>query len=436
MTEALLTAHDRLERALREFARSPRFALFKDIQLGRLMPEECEGHSTLYDMTFEALVGRAGGVLSDRQLCTPAQAESLLHLLEALSEEAAVSEAFSHSAPTSSQQKELNPVDDVVDHLAQGPSLVQLEQELVSLFARIKAHPSYEKFAAKTLGEFWDPTWLPAPFEEMLTIQQLSSLDVATLFKKKTVTENRTANVCQALQRILDALDGVSASHGSSQTGPLWKSPKEFDFASLLPDRMSGHSLAALAVYEVLARGCHDQSEEQLRRLAESFLSHFSAAECADVLLDSELSSRLLRRLQEVVNKAVDPTTLNLIRRLLEGPAVRIDYVVQVLSPQYIQQRAFPTCIATLIARALGASQVQYNGRTYAGFWTLNPHLIYDLLSQKPTRARRRGAKAESIPNHVSLDPFLLELIRVQGRPSLSRKGRPKRLKSRTKGGR
>jgi hypothetical protein len=437
MTEIHQTVHDKLQRALQEFARTQRFALFKDIQVGRLMPEECEGDSVLYNLTFEALASQPGRVSGDGQLCTPAQAESLLHLLAALSEDAEVSDASLRVAETDSEQR--NQSDTAVDSAEpseQTPSIVQLEQDLHSLRSRLKAHPNYEKVAAKTLGDFWKSDWTPAPFEEMLSIRQLLSIDVAALFKKKTVTESRMLHVCQALERVLDVLDRSPDMLMSTQHTQPQLCLKKADFSTFMAGSRSDCSLAALAVYEALERGCLNQHESRLASLAASLFSTFSAEECVDVLLGRDIAPTLFRRLSMAVRDAVEPATLNLIQRLLEGPAVRIEYVAQVLCASYAQPTAFIACVSTFVARALGASEIRYRGKTYAGFWTINTHLLRGILRARSRRSVPRGGSKQSRSSQESLDPFLLQMIQAQGRPPLSRKGRPKELKSRRRGGR
>jgi hypothetical protein len=404
------TDFDKLHQALTDFAGSPRFALFKDIQVGRLMPEECEGDSALYGMTFEALVRRSTSAVSDRPLCTPAQVESLLQLLVALNEESTPSERgeFSSDSWVQSQGESVAP-DDAYINVSQLPGSIQLEQDLLNLRAQIKAHPLYQSVAQRKLGEFWDARWASAPFEEALSIQQFLSIDVATLFKKKSVTGERTVNVCDALRRILEVLDGKSVNQVRDKTIRTPNSERTGRQYNCAGTSHSSCSVADLAVYEVLIRGYQERDLPELAALIEAFISEFTPEECVSIVLGRDVSAKLKHVLSKVVESTLPETTLKLVQKLLEGPAVRINYVANILAHASDQSDAFVACLATVVVRGIGASQARYKGTMYPGFWTLHPSSLQSLLK----------TQADS---SLSLDPFLLGLIEEQGRPRLSRK--------------
>jgi hypothetical protein len=429
MTEIATTALDKIAQALSDFARSPRFSLFKDIQVGRLMPEECEGDSPLFVMTFEALVARARSLSEDSQLCTPAQAESLLQLLAALSEEPIVggfsewsTQGATHVLPNSAP---LGGMPNRKQDRVQEPTHVLLEEDLQRLLSAIKTHPNYTLCSARTLGEFWDPSWNPAPFEEALTIRQLLSMDVATLFKKKTVSEERIAHVCQALRSILTMLDGRSGDQSSSETSPRHQVTKTPELPTCTPQVAAEYSVAARAVYEAFVRGYEENRWSALGPLAGAVLSYCTPDEVIAVVLGKELPPKLAHRVATLVGQHVQVERLNLVRKLLEGPAVQVDYIAQAISSPTGPTDAFLAALATVIARGVGASHVELEDRSYAGLWTLHPGLLALIV------ASQRRAGRGSADSACALDPFLLQLIQVQGRTKVKRKGRPKRLKSR-----
>lgn len=425
MTETTTTTLDKLVQALSEFARSARFSLFRDIQVGRLMPEECEGDSSLYVMTFEALVNRAKSVSADRQLCSIAQAESLLQLLTALNEEPIMGGSVEQSTQNLRSPAPLGGAPFSKQDRVQGFTPVHPEEDLQRLLSAIKAHPNYSLCSARTLGEFWDSSWNPAPFEEALTIRQLLSMDVATLFKKKTVTEGRTAHVCQALSSILTLLDGTTGSYTGAEPQSRRHAATTQQELNFSPQIAGEHAVAARAVYEAFVLGHEEDRWSDLGPLAGALLSRCTPDEVVLVVLGQDLSPKVAHRVERLVGEHVQAETLNLVRKLLEGPAVHVDYIAQTISSSTGHNDAYLAALATVIARGLGASQVEYGGRSYAGFWTLNPCLLASIVAAK----RRAGSRSADFS--CTLDPFLLELIQVQGGTTVKRKGRPKRLKSR-----
>lgn len=311
----------------------------------------------------------------------------------------------------------------------------QLEQDLQGLLAAIKAHPNYDTISGRALGEFWDPTWTPAPFEELLTIRQLTSFDITTLFKKKAVTESRTVNVYQALQRIFDALVEGPTSSPKKREKPEQKAHLNSSGQLAGCDELTVFSAPARAVHEVLTRVRTEQRDDDLTRLAEDFLAECSADECVEVILGKQLAPELARRISQLVQNTVPQPMLSMIQRLLEGPAVRIDYVARVLRSSKVQPDALIVCLATLVARALGAAEVVYQGTVCTGFWTLNSTLLQSLHGQLIRKSPRKGGDSASQREQVSLDPFLLNHLKdvpqSQGRPQSQRQGKGKRLKSR-----
>jgi hypothetical protein len=230
---------------------------------------------------------------------------------------------------------------------------------------------------------------------------------------------------------MLDEFNAMSARHDPGRTKKSQKSAQKRDSSRFLAGPELDRSVAALSVYQVLARGSEEEFHDELTALIHAFLTQFSPDECIDVVLGRVLAQSLSRRLAGVVKETVPRMTLKLTQRLLEAPAVRIEHVAQVVSCSFGEPSAFLTSVATVVARGLGASQVEYEGKWYEGFWTLNPDSLRYLLENRPTATRRARPKTKLQTSQVSLDPFLLELIQIQGRSSLPRKGRPKRLKSR-----
>lgn len=213
----------RLKEALEAFSRSPRFSLFRRIQIARLMPEVSKDIKGIGELTLEELFAQVQerGGLPDYII--PQQAEALSQLLVVLGEDSASTPCVPEDDIFGVEPFRLT--DDLSDTLTaidiptldgqlnNGSSLdviessedvllgsVPLELALRTTLAKIVEHKRYEQVRCRTLGEFWDPERGAAPFEEAMTIEQLARLDLGVLLKKRMVSDTRIQSIVCALQ--------------------------------------------------------------------------------------------------------------------------------------------------------------------------------------------------------------------------------------------
>ena len=155
-----------LNSALQAFAASPRYSVLKNLQVGRLLPEECDFNSPLSDLTLESLVELGSARIVGSSALTLRQEATLIELLNSLTAEedelvVAPTIAPGGHAVESGETQSARPM----------IGSVQLELMLRQRLEAVCNHERYESIRRRTLGEYWDPRWTPAPFEQALRLE-------------------------------------------------------------------------------------------------------------------------------------------------------------------------------------------------------------------------------------------------------------------------
>jgi hypothetical protein len=441
MTTNPTAVYDEVIEAFRGFSNTPRFTLLRDVPLGRFIIDDSAGSSALNEMTFGVLMEKLSRKEGIGSWCTPSQANELLQVLLALSDDPAVEKGeegstnWCENSPFENQRSAGAPKQEESACV----NSVQLEGDLRGALSALSSHPKFSLVAGRILGEFWDTSWTPAPFEEALTIKQLTSLDISVLFKKKMVSEERMLNVTTALGRVLGLLNQA----GSSDQGEYSKARSRRVVAQqpmkpLDRELLLDPSPISLCVYETLLRARQECSYPQAAQLIEELLESCSPSECIAIVSDETISPALTQVIGRIVRNCIEPHILGILTTLLQGPAVRVDHIASILATEAREPTAISRVVGTVIARGIGATQVRYQGKVYQGFWTLHPSLLASLIEEEARAAR--GNRSQSSPEsskvvRVNLDPFLQNLLQAHGRAAVIRKGRHKGLKSRGRSG-
>ena len=408
------------------------------------MPEGEEPLGDLGELTFEQLIEKVQAARNDNKFITEERKDALLHLLEALSEDIAESpqenpdEDIPLVIPDSFTNIDIPTLDEDLKRLSEIPvddepptdvpiGSVPLELALRENLSKITAHSRYQEVKKRRVGDFWDSSWTPAPFEEAITIDQLAGLDLATLFKKRMVTDTRVQSILRALNRVIDFLvrqDQVDPSTSSSPslkeasapvTDPKDKikdeRPQNYKKISISIADL-GASAESLAIWEAL-----NSDESHLLGgldLASDLVSFFAPARCVSIILGAELSKAEQHLLKKMVNRAISSEVRELVLSLLRAPAVRVDSIAQALFGADLSISAHKRCIASLVARGLSAQEVSYKGRIFRGFWTTQPKLVAEIIRTiKPDKKPRRSSTQRAAPKELIklLDPLLHTLI-------------------------
>jgi hypothetical protein len=393
-----------LKRALKEFLHSPRYSLFKGVEVGRLLPDGVEATGRLRELTFEDLT-RLYSTPGGESIFSAEQEAGLLHLVRALVEE---------------EQDRMAAIDSEQAAGDEVQNSVQTELELRQILKEVTSHPQYETVRHRRLGEYWGKNWTPAPFEESMTIGQLASFDLAVLFKKKMVSDTRVQSIYRALELACAELSGPRKERVTSLPSSSMVAPS------------LNQSLGVLAYYEILQKAKSERTYPELHTIVERFLDTFTFDECAHIVSTQKLSASCLKRLAPLIKEGFTAATCELITALLRGPATRVDHIALILHGSDRPISALSRIIATIVARGLGATAVVMNGEVVEGLWTLNPQLLSMTIAEL---AQRKAAQRRSL----NVDPILLDILKqsekTHGRSVPRRKERRNRLKSRPRSG-
>ena len=458
MSHTATPRREQLYQALEAFSRSPRFFLFKGVQVGRLMPEGCGALGALGELTFEQLLDQVLSSSDSDPSTTAEQEDGLFHLLQVLSEDAgdsaqlAADDDISIFAPDSFDAVDIPTLDEDLKGEARAREQdepddvpigsVPLELALRSNLSKIASHERYQSVHKRTLGEFWDSAWAEAPFEEAMSIEQFVGLDLAVLFKKRMVTDTRIQSILRALRRVIEVLDSgavkvPSPRHESLRTSvrDADRLPKQLraDDQSLVDDVRMLHpiplSVAALAVWEVLEQASIKEP------LAQALCERCTPAECAAIVLGDALSGATKRTVKSVVNATVAKRSLELVAALLRATAVRLDHIVIALCGADAPPTTLSIIEAAVVARTLGAVPASVDGAVCEGFWTLYPEALQALVQRGQGKRSRSKSRVVGPETYAQLDPFLQRWLQAHGKGQGSRRESRNRLKHRCRKG-
>lgn len=107
------------------------------------------------------------------------------------------------------------------EHGARAPrgmtlSSVAQEQMLTELLGELSGWPGLVVHGGKTLAECWTTKEVRAPFEELLTLKQLSKMSVRSLLAKRSMTGEKIAAIIAAVRNAMTSLPAAQ-SKGTSQ---------------------------------------------------------------------------------------------------------------------------------------------------------------------------------------------------------------------------
>ena len=420
-----------LHEALKEFSASPRFNFLKSIQVGPLLGDDAKTLGAISEMTFEELVASVDNHTSDLHQLNDAQERLLIAVLRALAE-GEVAEPTEPGFDTS---------DDTHEELDEGSTQttfnsVQCELELRERITQLKAHPDLARIKDCTVGSFWAPDLPRAPFEESLTVNQLLSLDLGVLAKKRSMTSARMRALAQALERGLQSLDGGPASVSDESVQPHeqpidWAEHDSSHFVGVTSPRPFRHrwlghfdacSPTEMALIESIMYASSDEDEyaDTVFGALHHFCAAFSVSDFLAIMSGNALSVPASRKLIAWTNCGSLRRIVPVVRMSLQAPGVHISRIASILNAGS-SVSAIYGITATLIARGLGAQQVAVRGDVCRDVWTCNPGLVPALIAQAASNKRVSISKALAA-TCPDMDPFLHKWL--QGIVSPSKKGK------------
>ena len=95
-------------------------------------------------------------------------------------------------------------------------SSVAQEQMLTDLLSELSGWPGLTVHGSKTLAECWTARHVRAPFEELLTLKQLSKMSVRSLLAKRSMTGEKITAIIEAVRNAMTLLPAAT-SKGAGQ---------------------------------------------------------------------------------------------------------------------------------------------------------------------------------------------------------------------------
>ncbi len=407
--DAPMTTQNQAQRALvealREFSTSARFGFLKSLHVGPLLGEDSKTLGEFSTLTFEELVVLALEAPQELAHITPAQERVLTTVLYALSEG---DEPRCDNEPVSGEGE---PADEDASESSPAFNSVQCELDLRERLAKLRIHPQLPTVKDIQLKQFWDASCPAAPFEESFTIHQLMGMDLTVLSKKRSMTGARLVSMTRALDNALASLDGVPSPR------TIIKSPSPADMPPVIQrpsvskhhwcEEIDNVTPTEAALVETFVRGISDMQchVTPFDEAFDEFCFTFSVTDFLSIVTGAPLSISCARDLARWIHSPVLATRLALLQSVLGSPGAHISALIDMVSGGY-SSRAFYALGAVVCARALGACEVQVDGRVCEGVWSSNPALVPLVLQEARSKRKLPLPKALSsvCPN---LDPFL-----------------------------
>lgn len=98
---------------------------------------------------------------------------------------------------------------------------IKTEQNYLDVLERLRNHPKLSSILQAKMADYWIDQEARAPFEECLTFQQLLSLKVDSLLRKRSINERKLSAIIGAIENCLSTLTDPSAVLQSAKIASL-----------------------------------------------------------------------------------------------------------------------------------------------------------------------------------------------------------------------
>lgn len=172
-------------------------------------------------------------------------------------------------------------------------ALSEVRSMLASAIDELKAFPALSEISSKQLKDFWHKDYPPAPFEEVLTLKQMTTINIDTFFKKRSVVPAKILGIVAAINNAVAYKS--TAKHAEAKSSPA--TPVD----PILNKRAKFYELE----YNSLMNKC--QMMIELLRLAQD-ASEFSAKSSktlTSITSDIKKIDKLLASSQEKLSKLI-----------------------------------------------------------------------------------------------------------------------------------
>lgn len=385
-----------------ELRNSSAYNVFQHVDLGRLLPDTFGQSSHVSALTIDSVVEHIVNHDTAALALNASQIKALTELLYKLMD-------AHHPIETESNNRENESV----------INSVQIEAGLRENLGLVCQHPRYPEIADKTLSEFWDRTWLPAPFEEMLTIRQLTGMDLSVLFKKKMVSDTRIICIANALKAAYKSLELQGLSVVQQPAHSECPEPRTPIVA------FDAESLEQQALLELVTLYHRNLCSSSVASFVDKLFETLSPDQILLLPRQSSVSAEVQNKIRKHLREHFDLEAVKHAQYLLQGPGVSLQMLASVLIGRAQPFNAVSGFVAASVARGLGAEPVEYKGVRNTRFWTINPKLLSSVIETLNLDKRKKT------DNCAHLDPILQAWCRSHGGAGKKRTDTRKKLISR-----
>jgi hypothetical protein len=406
-----------LSEALQDFAASPRFNFLKTLQVGRFVESAPLSLGILGEFTFEKLVELGTKKIAKLKWLSKEQEALLITLLRALGEEDG-GELFQPPSPISPAVRESTEEADQEDSSEELLSSAQVEIDLRNRLQAVRRSPDFETLRFRSLGQFWDPSWPRAPFEESFTLEQLTELDMSTLFRKRTMTSSRIRYMTKALDRALgpDEGDGKEESRAAHVVAdslleeptshlPAQPAATSISVSWRQPPTRAGSVEAAVLEYFLDACSVAHASSHPLERALSALPPYLSGDQFISLLDSGPLDKAIGIAVRKWLVHADTQGSARALSLMLQGLGISLNALAEMFAGESFRGA---TALIGLqaYARILGAEEVSISGSVCKGVWSLNPELLRVVVGRLGSS---RGQRAIDTLNRLVpvMDPIL-----------------------------
>lgn len=388
-TSTALSSADRagLKRALDRLEQSSRAAMFESLVVGAFGGKGKKFTKKVASATLGELLGTDLATIEKSHGVTRKDASLIVSIIESLLEG---EPGIEHGQPIAAASGLLPPRSPKLQSSI-GINSVEAELRLTAGLAKLRTSVALKTLAHHRLGDYWDPSWTRAPFEEALTFEQLSQLKPRALLDKRSFTPQKLSHLIEAMERgVTSATPSVAQITQHPQQATLFTTTH-----AISTERWKAESagytttlLGSLIVYADEAAKTPEQFVELCRILraiperlnAREYLAAMMQEELDDTTVSSllKIDPNTVRQSQatasqklESLLKELAPVLHQSFMATLSQPATQIASLTQLLRPDAPSSQ-FITILCMLFARAVGAAPVMIGGRAQPTVWSHN----------------------------------------------------------------
>ena len=428
-----------LSSALDRFSRSSRFPMLEHLTVRAFAKKGSRLPRVLVDRTFGELVRDGGAVVGTSRGVAGSHVTRIVEVLSSLLD--------GENSPEQPHQPSIGSKQPRGSRFSKEPpvrvSSVEAEIKLTKALSKLRMSPRFPPIALNRLGDYWDPEWVRAPFEEALTLAQLSQLKPQTLLEKRSFTTQKLLHLVAAIDRALSD-NGVEVAG----TSPPLPNPAAIEIArqsdtsnrpvisieawkrdlSSFPAAVG----AGVVLYEQEAKGCLMDDGVAARILAEIPLRLSTREYITSVLLEEYEPAVVSSMLKTDHGTVLE--TAKLAYKKLDQALREIEFGAYQAGSALLAQPAMPLAtlsdiffgtslsdtfrgsLTAVIARSLGGAPVVAFGIRPEGYWSKNPSGLERAIRLMVTGLPKSDSdlKAEA---HSILPSFQFEIIADLLRP-------------------